>query len=109
MRYTLRLLTAQQFQRATALVCAAEMIRRERPATLGRASHSASGSGWARTSAPSALMTPKSRWSGPTTSRRTAHRSPESALPWCGTAIDGRSHVEADDDRQRVYVYCGDD
>ncbi len=29
MRYTLRLLTAQQFQRAAALVCAAEMIRRD--------------------------------------------------------------------------------
>ena len=35
MRYTLRLLTAQQFQRATALVCAAELVRREDEATWG--------------------------------------------------------------------------
>jgi hypothetical protein len=35
MRYTLRLLTAQQFQRASGLICALELIRRDREERLG--------------------------------------------------------------------------
>src|SRR5690606_22060626 len=37
LRYTLRLLTLDQLERATALVCALEVLRREEPALLGEA------------------------------------------------------------------------
>lgn len=40
MRYTLRLLTAQQFQRASALICAMEFLRRTRVAELGEVPYS---------------------------------------------------------------------
>ena len=77
MRYTLRLLTSQQFQRAAALVCAAELMRQADPDDLGRAIRSASVSGWGPPSAPSAtpMRSSRSRPPGRTLARRTASRS----------------------------------
>ena len=40
MRYTLRLLTTQQFQRAARLICAMEFLRQQEPETLGETSFS---------------------------------------------------------------------
>src|SRR5262245_36562982 len=114
MRYTLRLLTLQQFQRASALICACEKIRREdtekwrdNPFRLGL---------WV---------------GGVTTPNKTEHSreaiekirgnqayqiingTPHQLTncPWCGYAIDPKSDIFIDGFPQgsaRTIIYCGD-
>jgi hypothetical protein len=86
MRYTLRLLTAQQFLRAAALICVLEDIRSQDPSSLGE---SRFGIGiWLGSSS-----TPN-RWKPAITALRkmkTDSRQPNSFLltrcPWCGTRM----------------------
>lgn len=107
MRYTLRLLTAQQFQRATALVCAAELARREdeniwgaEPFRIGL---------WVGTD-----VSPK-RYDEAAEQLQKVHDGRSHRLtvlqirrcPWCGTRINP-ADVQAVASERRVYVYCGD-
>ena len=107
MRYTLRLLTAQQFQRATALVCAAELAR--------QADESAWGSEpfriglWVGTD-----VSPKRFEEADEQLTKAneygAHRLTVLQVqrcPWCGTPITA-AQVKADATARRVFVYCGD-
>ena len=107
MRYTLRLLTAQQFQRATTMVCAAELERAKDPATWG--------------TEPFRI----GLWVGTQVSpKRVAEAEEQKAkandgyahgltvlqvrrCPWCGTPIDHR-HVSIDRAVERVFVHCAD-
>jgi len=122
MRYTLRLLTLQQFQRATALICACEVIRRDAERT-GEAV-------WGTEPFRIGL------WVG---MRSTPNRSEDSATalqrergggfgrgsiavgvgspvqlkhcPWCGTAIEPGRHMEvqpAPGGAGRTFTWCGD-
>ena len=108
MRYTLRLLTAQQFQRATTLVCAAELARREDESTWGTEPFRIGL--WVGTD-----VSPK-RVSEAAEQLAKVHEGRGHRLtvlqvqrcPWCGTTIRPRS-VTVDDGAGRVYVRCGDD
>lgn len=108
MRYTLRLLTSQQFQRATALVCAAELARLEDPATWG--SEPFRIGLWVGTD-----VSPK-RFNEAVEQLKSVHAGFGHRLtvlqvqrcPWCGTRI-GSANVRAEELDRRVHVYCGDD
>jgi hypothetical protein len=108
MRYTLRLLTAQQFQRATTLVCAAELARREDEATWGVEPFRIGL--WVGTD-----VSPK-RFEEADEQLTKANEYGSHRLtvlqiqrcPWCGTPITA-AQVKADATVRRVFVYCGDE
>ncbi|ACZ31339.1 helicase domain protein [Xylanimonas cellulosilytica DSM 15894] len=107
MRYTLRLLTAQQFQRATALVCAAEVQRRADEETWGTEPFRIGL--WVGTS-----VSPK-RYPEAEQQLLDAAEGKKYGLtvlqlqrcPWCGTPIDASKHVRGDKADRRIRVYCG--
>lgn len=116
MRYTLRLLTLQQFQRASALVCACESIRREaiesgdarwgaEPFRIGlwvgqRATPNATKD------AAEAIKKDHGSYGG-------SGGTPAQLLscPWCGSEIDRGKHIKVESYPQgsgRTLTYCGD-
>ncbi|GAA1058527.1 helicase [Agromyces luteolus] len=112
MRYTLRLLTSQQFLRATTLMCAAELVRREDPETWGTTPFRIGL--WVGSSVSPKRYTEAAKQVADV---RAEDRATVSAYgltvlqfshcPWCGTPINPRANVEADDVEQRIRVYCG--
>jgi Helicase conserved C-terminal domain len=116
MRYTLRLLTLQQFQRAAALVCACELLRREALEAgderlghtpfrvglwVGRAAtpnKTADADAWVRQRRGAATW-----WAGQGSSPAQL-----TSCPWCGSPIKPEQHITVDTDRGRTVLSCGD-
>jgi hypothetical protein len=113
MRYTLRLLTAQQFQRATALICACEVIRRERIVggdsrwgqTPFRIGMWVGGAVTPNYSSVAKKALDEMFGVGGARSGRAANPVQITACPWCGHQ---KLSPRSDADRWRTLVFCGD-
>ncbi|MFD8804750.1 helicase-related protein [Streptomyces sp. NPDC059597] len=107
MRYTLRLLTLQQFERAAILLCAMERMRRHTP-ELGDEEFSV-GMWVGRSATPNTLAEAAERLDDlrADLDKRLATENPVQlhACPWCGTRLDARNY-EADTIAQRMYIRC---
>ncbi|MET7471657.1 DISARM system helicase DrmA [Micromonospora sp. NPDC005686] len=109
MRYTLRLLTAQQFQRAAALICAAEVLRRRDERTWGTEPFRIGlwvGGGvspnWYDEAAEQIAE-----------AREAGHGKHTNVLqtlscPWCGAKLRAERDLEPKDDLRRVLLFCAE-
>ncbi len=112
MRYTLRLLTAQQFQRAATLVCACEQLRRERvDAGDGRWGHTPFRVGlWVGSAVAPNSFEEARRWVEDNRGIDEALGGPLqlAACPWCGSRLSAGRDLRTDEKRRRVLLHCSD-
>ncbi|MBB5775057.1 helicase-related protein [Nonomuraea jabiensis] len=104
MRYTLRLLTVQQFERAALLMCCMERLRLDRPERLGPTEMSI-GMWVGRGSTPNTLDEAKRALRRLAKNEEVQEENPVQirSCPWCGTALDHYNYRISDD---RVVIAC---
>lgn len=115
MRYTLRLLTLQQFQRASTLICAMELLRQEaiaggdeslgqEPFTIGLwvGNKVTPGSTDDSHRAIKDIRDPDKFDAGGTSPAQLT------SCPWCGCEVSDKRDIEVDTFLKRTTIYCGD-
>jgi len=107
-RYTLRLLTAQQFQRAATLICSCELLRRENPGLLGDESISI-GLWVGQNNSPNDYRQARALLERLRNSEPVDTSFQIETCPWCGTRIvpgerstDARWGIVATNDRFHI-------
>jgi hypothetical protein len=116
MRYTLRLLTLQQFQRATALLCACESIRRadevkwgKTPFRIGLWVGAKTTPNWTDDAAEAVMQHRGNQHGFSFGGLGTPYQL--TACPWCGSTIEAGKHLEVKTYKQgacRTITFCGD-
>jgi hypothetical protein len=106
MRYTLRLLTLQQFERAASLICAMEMLRRRDPGRLG--TEKISIGMWVGSAAtPNRLKVAAASLRKLRKGDDLQEENPVQlgVCPWCGSTLDAWNYEMSDDDTEMT-VRC---
>lgn len=110
MRYTLRLLTLQQFQRASTLICAMETLRQADPKTWGETPFTI-GLWVGFQSTPNTIE--KAAKSIRDALRPGSGRSSDDApfqvtrCPWCGEPLRIGHDARADESKLKLHIFCG--
>ncbi|MFD9724230.1 helicase-related protein [Streptomyces sp. NPDC059072] len=108
MRYTLRLLTLQQFERAAALICAMERLRAADPAALGREEISI-GMWVGRSATPNTLAVAAERIAelraNPLKGIQTENPVQLRSCPWCGESLSPDAYA-VDEAAERMDIRC---
>jgi hypothetical protein len=111
MRYTLRLLTTQQFQRAATLICACEHIRRKNPDRWGQRPFQIGlwvGAGATPNDLEAAEESLKRLYNGEEV--REGNPLQLTACPWCGEELNPRDYLiyrrKTSVERVRLLIIC---
>ncbi|PJE99197.1 DNA helicase [Streptomyces carminius] len=106
MRYTLRLLTLQQFERAARLMCAMDRVRAEDPDRLGHEPISV-GMWVGRAATPNNLEEAKTALRKMNKGETLQEQNPVQLrdCPWCGTALRAGDYT-VDVDRDHMSIDC---
>ncbi|MFZ4436842.1 MAG: DISARM system helicase DrmA [Syntrophales bacterium] len=112
MRYTLRLLTLQQFQRATSLICAMEVLRRAEPSVWGKEPFTI-GLWVGQKVTPNTTEESHAAIASARDGQRQRSSSPAQLTfcPWCGSDIQETRDIEVKQyksDVGKTIIYCGD-
>lgn len=111
MRYTLRLLTLQQFQRAAALLCAMEVIRRADEKLWGKEPFSLGlwvGNRVTPGRTEDAHQAIEALRNGDRNKSGIASPAQLTSCPWCGSEISAGRDIEVDRIAGRTLIHCGD-